>query len=706
MSRNNSFDISSFCERMEKVLGDQEGEAKVFWRAVSFAVSAHQDQRRKSGEAYVSHPLAVAQILIEELGIRDPVVLAAAVLHDTVEDVPEVTTELIGELFGRDIEAIVDGCTKISHFKGDRQTFYKVVHRKIFSGAASRLEIMLIKMADRLHNLRTLRAMPRHKRQKIAEETLDVYAPMAAVMGLYGMKRELYTLALINKFPRQSGRVLGPIRQLAKDPEALAIREQLQAALEEVWLSCQLEIRAKGLWAYFDPVHKLLAKEIDNPLEFILAVDDIQSCYRALGVLNQTFPPLPRTIRDFISNPKPTGYQSLHARANIRGRSYLFKIRTRQMIESARCGILNEWSARRQVPGGFEKELQEMFNILGGELGISYREMIAASGQKEIYTYTPKGDRICLPVHSTVLDFAFRVHTEVGIHCAAAIIGRGRHKENVGPTHVLRDGDQVQIYTQKEPVRFEPRVQELCQTPKARSGLARIFRLRREALAREIGRAIMRQELKRYGVPFEVLEKPEIADILVYFGLEDGEELFQQVGEGRLRLKELIYEIRSGLYADRQTFQPPTGPLNRIDLASLDPACIKFSRCCYPAPTEKGLFGLLSERGLSVHRNDCTTFRALRLVREDVVELRWRLKDTAVSKPQTLLLLRTSRNRVLMMLGAAPAEMRVTEIIRLSRADRQADWEVNFQVNDLAGLRKTLQHFNKTGLAYEFGLEQ
>jgi GTP diphosphokinase / guanosine-3',5'-bis(diphosphate) 3'-diphosphatase len=704
MSKSSHFNISSFCAQMEKYLGDQEGHAKVFWRALSFAVSAHQDQRRKSGEAYVSHPLMVAQILIEELGIRDPEVLAAAVLHDTVEDVPEVTPELIGELFGRNIEAIVDGCTKISHFDGDRQTFYKLVHRKIFSGAASRLEIMLIKMADRLHNLRTIGAMPRHKRQKIAEETLDVYAPMAAVMGLYGLKRELYDLALINKFPRQSSKVLGAIRQLEADPEALAIRDQLQAAADEVWLSCRVHIRAKGLWAYFDPVYKVLAREVDYPLELILAVDDIQSCYRALGVLNQTFPPIPRTIRDFIANPKPTGYQSLHARANIRGRNYLFKIRTRRMIEAARCGILSEWSARRQVPGGFEKELREMFDILGGELGLSYRDMIAASGKKEIYTYTPKGDRICLPVQSTVLDFAFRVHTEVGIHCAAAIVGR--NKEKVTPTHVLRDGDQVKILTQKEPVRFEPRVQDLCQTPKARSSLARIFRLRREGLAREIGRAIMRQELKRYGVPFEVLEKPELADILVYFDLQDGEELFQQVGEGRLRLKEIIYEIRSGLYADRQTLQPPTGPLNRIDLESLDPACIKFSRCCNPLPTEKGLFGLLSERGLSVHRHDCETFRTLRLAREDVVELRWRPKETAVSKPQTLVILGTPRNRVLMMLGAAPAEMRVTEIIRLSRADRRPDWEVNFQVDDLAGLRRILQHFTKTDFAYEFILEQ
>jgi GTP diphosphokinase / guanosine-3',5'-bis(diphosphate) 3'-diphosphatase len=697
----NLFDISSFCSRMEKYLGDQEGEAKVFWRALSFAVNAHQDQRRQSGEVYVSHPLRVAQILIEELGISDPEMLAAAVLHDTVEDVPEVTTEVIGEFFGKNIEAIVEGCTKISHFTGDRQTFYKLVHRKIFSGAASRLEIMMIKLADRLHNLRTMGAMPRHKRQKIAEETLDVYAPMAAVMGLYNLKRELYDLGLINKFPRQSNRVLTVIRQLSTHPEVLAVRERLQEAVHEAWLSCEIEIRAKGLWAYYNPAHKVLAREIDYPIEFIIVVADVQSCYRALGVLNQTFPPIPRSIRDFIANPKSTGYQSLHSRANIRGRNYLFKIRTRSMIKAAHTGILAEWSAHRRVPGSFEKELREMFDILGGEDGISYRDMIAASGKKEIYTFTPKGDRISLPFQSTVLDFAYRVHTEVGDHCLAALVGK--NKDRVGPAYVLKDGDQVRIITQDEPVHFEPRVQDLCQSPKARSALAKMFRLRRESMAREIGRAVMRQELKRYGIAFEVLDNPGLADILTYFELADREELFQRVGEGKLRLRELIYEIKNGLYADRQTLQPAVGPLNRIEVETLDPAVVKFSRCCSPLPTERGLFGLLSERGLSVHRRDCATFSALRLAREDAVELTWRLKETAVSKPQSLLLVNTTRNRVLMMLGAAPVEMRVSEIILLS--ERRADWEVNFTVDDLGGLRKILQHFNKTGLHYEFALE-
>ena len=241
MSRKIYFDIQQYCRRIEKLIGSQEGEARTFWRALSFAVDAHSGQLRKSGEAYVSHPIQVALILIEELGICDPDTLAAAVLHDTVEDVQEVTSEEIGGLFGRKIETIVEGCTKISSYIGDRKSFYQQVHRKIFSGAASEVAVILIKLADRLHNLRTMESMPRHKRQKIADETLAVYAPLAKVMGLFSMKRELYNLALTYKFPRQSQKVLAEIRQRGDNEETRSIRDTLVQEMEKVWLSCTIE---------------------------------------------------------------------------------------------------------------------------------------------------------------------------------------------------------------------------------------------------------------------------------------------------------------------------------------------------------------------------------------------------------------------------------------------------------------------------------
>lgn len=704
MASARKFNIAAYCERMEKALGGQEGPAKVFWEALSFAVSAHQDQRRKSGEAYVSHPLQVAMILVEELDIRDPELLAAAVLHDTVEDVPEVTSEVIGEIFGKNIEIIVDACTKIANFSGDKQTFYKLVHRKLFSGAAAHLEVLLIKLVDRLHNLRTMGSMPKDKRQKIAEETLDIYAPLAKVMGLNSIKRELYTLALMYKFPRQSQKVLAVIKRLQSSEEVLAIKRTLEERMKEVWITHEIRLNPKGLWAYFDPAQKVLHKTIANPLEFIIVTNDIQTCYRILGVIHQNYPPIPRTIRDFIANPKATGYQSLHTRANIKGCNYLFKIRTAEMTNSSRTGLVREWFAHKTVPSSFEVELREMLDILGTDEDLSYREMIAVSGKKAIYTYTPKGDPIELPAHSIVLDFAFKVHTDVGKRCIKARIG----KRQVEPDALLEDGDQVQIICQKEPVRFEPEIQLRCQTPRARAELSKLFRQRREGLARMIGESILLQELKRYGLPCDTLEKPGMASIMAAFGTRELADLFLGLGEGRFRLRELINEIKNRLYAGREILLPPAGSLNRIELATLDPVCIKFSRCCNPAPTEKELYGLLSERGLSIHQKECATITSLHVQREDVVEVRWRLKETVVAKMQTILILEApSRNRVLMMLGVAPEEMKISEIDLLSsQPSRTSAWQINFQVDTLQGLKNILVHLAKTGMAFEFVLEQ
>jgi len=216
------FDLDNFRQTMRAFIGEGP-ESQVFWDALEFALDAHGDQWRRSGEAYIMHPCSVARILTEELDIRNPEILAAALLHDTIEDVEEVTCEVIRRKFGPNVEAIVEGCTKVTNYTGDRQNFKKLVHRKIFSGAAAKLEVMIVKLADRLHNLRTLASMPRHKRQKIADETLDIYAPLATILGLFSIKRELYNLALAYKFPRQGSRLQAHINSLRNDPEVVQI---------------------------------------------------------------------------------------------------------------------------------------------------------------------------------------------------------------------------------------------------------------------------------------------------------------------------------------------------------------------------------------------------------------------------------------------------------------------------------------------------
>jgi GTP pyrophosphokinase len=695
------FDIAGYKELMANYLGDPDGSAKVFFDALDFAEQAHAGQWRKSGDSYILHPCNVARILAEEMEVRDPEILAAALLHDTVEDVKEITSEVIGERFGKNVEAIVDGCTKITHFFGDKQTFYKLVHRKIFSGAAARLEVMLVKLADRLHNLRTLDAMRRDRRQKISDETLDIYAPMARVMGLFNMKRELYDLALKYKFPKQSNKILAHIRNLETSPVVDEIVTTLRQEMQENWITAEIKPRAKGLWGYFDSVNKVLAKAIEHPMEFIVLVDDIESCYRVLGMVNQKFPPIPRTIRDFIANPKPTGYQGLHARANIKGRNFLFKIRTPRMALNAEKGMIKAWS-EHQPAGQFEKTLREMFDLLGTDEGLSPREMIAASGKKEIYTFTPKGERVCLPLQSIVLDFAFQVHTEVGNRCIAAIIKR----ERVEPDHVLKDGDQVKIVLQEKPVLFEPRLQELCKTPRARSGLSKGFRIRRQTQAAQIGKVILDQECQRYGLSLNDLLKYE-DDILEQLAMESSEQLFLNVGIAGVSYRELRRKIMDTLPTDLNIKKPSGRGLNKISLTTLDPAVVKFSACCKPNPTEKDLIGILNERGISVHQKTCERFRSLKVRREDVVEVSWLLKETKINKSQHLYVPEATRNRIFMMLAVAPDKMKVADILVLSRIDaKKPAWEINFAVSNLHGLKSILSHFDKSGLLYEFLIEQ
>ncbi|PIE58896.1 MAG: GTP pyrophosphokinase [Desulfobulbus propionicus] len=696
-----TFDEDTYKEVMAGFIGHDES-SQVFWHALHFACTAHRDQWRRSGDPYIMHPCNVARILAEELDLRDPEILAAALLHDTIEDVESVTREELTKKFGSRVAAIVDGCTKVTHYSGDRQHFKKMVHRKIFSGAAARPEVMLVKLADRLHNLRTLDSMPKRKKQRIAAETLDIYAPMATILGLFNIKREMFNLALAYKYPRQGAKLQSQIDKLQNDPEATDIVAKLHAFFQDQGVASSVTLRAKGLWGYYDLRNRILIKEIETPHEVLVLVKERQDCYSALGVLNEIFPPIPRTIRDFIANPKPSGYQGLHARANINGRKYLFKIRTKEMARSAQRGLVKDWHADSKARGRFVKEIKEMFDILAHEESVDYRDLIAARGRKEMYTYTPQGDLICLPVNSIVLDFAFRVHTAIGHTCIGAMVGNRR----VTPDTRLRDGNVVKILRQESPVMFAAGIQGKCQTPKARSELAKAFRGRREAVMAGIGAAILRQELRRYGVPFEVLEKPEVEMVLARFNALDLTALFLELGIGRLHLSELISEIRRRLYADRPVLCQPTGVFNRVDLTTLDPVVMKSSACCKPNPLDKGIIGLLSERGLSLHRKDCGQLQKITFQREDAVEVRWKRRDTKIKKPQKLIVMDVSRQRLFMLLSVAPLEMKVLETIYLGKGANQIDdWEVTFRVADLHGLVKLNRHLRRSSLRYEFDLD-
>ncbi|WP_245695016.1 HD domain-containing protein [Desulforhopalus singaporensis] len=679
-----------------------EPEAEVFWRALDFAVEAHDDQWRRSGDAYILHPCSVAKILVEEMDITNPEMLSAALLHDTVEDVKEVTGEIIGEHFGNYVRAIVEGCTKVTHVSGDRQANNRNTHRKIFTGAALRPEVMLVKLADRLHNLRTLRAMPKAKRQRIADETIDIYAPLATMFGLFNMKREMYNLALLYKYPKQGAKINNHIRQLEQSPIGEYIVEELKKATVRAKLYCRIKIRTKRLWAYYDIVSKILVKQIDTPLEVLIDVEDVAACYTALGVVNQTFKPIPRTIRDFIANPKPTGYQGLHARAIIEGQKFLFKIRTDDMERKAQRGLFRNWTSKVGKQGRFIREIQEMFNVIGTEDAVSYRDVIAASGIKEIYTYTPQGDLICLPVQSTVLDFAFRVHTEIGRTCLGALIRNKRYS----PAHILKDGDMVRIIRSDQAIRFDQNMLTLCTTPRARGELARGFRVRRRKVTSDVGLSMLRQEMLRYGIPFDLIEGKDVSELLTRCSSESVEELYTRIGEGRVRLRSVMDVVKDVFWGGTSPLVTPTGAFNKIELTTLDPVTVKLSSCCRPTPWAKDNCALLTPNGLSVHNKNCSKFKELNFQREDAVNITWKTRKTGVRKQQTLRVLRASRKDIMRIVGFAPNEMEVQKLeIMSSYSSLYPAWEIGFRTPNLYMLQKVLKHFDKSNVRYEFELQ-
>lgn len=695
------FDLELYRHQMQEMIGDKDG-VEIFWAALGFAVDAHDDQWRRSGDAYILHPCFVAKILAEEMDITHPEILSAALLHDTVEDVEEVTAEIVGREFGAYVRAIVEGCTKVTHVSGDKQANSRRTHRKIFTGAALRPEVMLVKLADRLHNLRTLQAMPKAKRQRIAEETIDIYAPLATFFGLFNMKREMYNLALLYKYPKQGARINSHIRKLRKHPLGRKIVDELEKNADSHNFSCRINIRTKKLWAYYDVSSRILVKRIDTPLEILIVVEDAFACYRALGIVNQTFKPIPRTIRDFIANPKPTGYQGLHARAMIEGQQFLFKIRTDEMERKAQRGLFRGWTSKISKQARFFREIQEMFDVIGSEDSISYRDVIAASSIKEMYTYTPDGDLISLPVKSTVLDFAFRVHTQIGLTCLGAMIRNKR----VSPSHVLTDGAMVRIIRSKEPVRFEQEMLARCKTARARGELAKTFKARRTNVTKEIGASMLRQEMLRYGIAYDVLESEKAQQLFEKYSTDSLSGFHVRIGEGRARLKEVMGSVKTIFTNGVSPLVTPTGAFNNIVLTTLDPISVKLSSCCKPNPTSKGNCALLTPKGLSVHDKRCERFKNLKIQREDAVNVFWRTKETNVRKRQFLHILKANRREIVRAIGFAPEGMQMERLELLSSySSLHPAWELTFTVANLYILQKVLKHFDKTHIPYEFDLD-
>jgi guanosine-3',5'-bis(diphosphate) 3'-pyrophosphohydrolase len=577
-------------------------ENRVIFEALDFAVKLHSGQKRKSNEPYIIHPLSVAQILAQDLGVKDPHILASALLHDVVEDVPHITIDDIKQRFGSLVGELVDGCTKMALQRLDRPTLVDLTHSKLLLTSSRRLGILLIKMADRLHNIKTLEFLKKAKQRRIAQETIEIYAPLAAKLNLFSLKRELFQLALPYLYPKKSRKILNATREILKSPDVFEIQRTIRQALADFHCPFTIHPRAKSLSSYYSAVKRTLElSNTENQVDFTvtLETDSYLDCYTVLGMVANLFPPVPRTIRDFIATPRPNGYQSVHIRISINGKEFLVKIRTEEMATAARQGVLSKYDIKQPAGNRYTQEISELFRDIGEYGGSAHqrKDLIRLAESNEVFIVTPKGDVHYLPRGSIVLDFAYKIHSNLGDHCRGAIIN-----DNRSPlTKRLKDGDKVEILTYPDPIDADPDLERLCKSPRAKSAVNRSLQRRRRDYAKEIGREILLQEINRIGLSATFLESEPILLFLEFKNIADLDLMYTRIGQDLLSPMEIFYYVgKPGTKIGLSSDHPAT-----ININDLIRGIHKFSNCCRPYPGQASVVAALSERGVAFHQKAC-----------------------------------------------------------------------------------------------------
>lgn len=531
-------------------------------KAYVFAAAAHKGQVRRSGEPYLSHPLEVTNMLAD-MGL-DKTTLIAGLLHDVLEDT-DVTLEDLQENFGSEVARLVEGVTKITRVEqSSPESRQAETIRKIILAMTDDLRTIFIKLADRLHNLQTLRFMPEAKQRQIARETLEIYAPIANRLGMGRIKAELEDLAFRYVAPQEYFRMAAitePLKQQA-EPLLLQFKERLAKLLQENNIPCEIQTRIKRLYSIYEKM-KRRQIDFDEVYDFLalrIITDSIRNCYAALGIIHQKWPPIPNRFRDFIAVPKPNLYQSLHTTVITEDRLTVeIQIRTREMHALAENGIAAHW---RYKEGPQEQLIQEDRRLEWlREMVELYREqknpleflkvLKTHLVPEEIYVFTPKGKVIALPAGATALDFAFKIHTEIGLHAASALV----NGHPVPLKTLLKPGDIVEIVTSPEK---QPRRQWLrwVVTSSARHQIKRWLRQKEKAKSIELGRRLWERALRRYELSVELKEGEDglwqrlsAASGLTF---RNPDEFFAALGYGRLVINDRFLE-RLGLSSVAKT---------------------------------------------------------------------------------------------------------------------------------------------------------
>ncbi len=626
--------------------------------AFVFACEHHAAQRRKSGEDFIVHPVGVARICA---GMRlDTETLCAALLHDTVEDT-SASIEEVGERFGEEIATIVDGVTKLTGITfQSRDEAQAENYRKMMVAMATDVRVILIKLADRLHNMRTIDAMPKQKQMEKARETLEIYAPLAHRLGIHAIKWELEDLAFATLHPRKYQEIKGLVAQQRDERERYVSEagEYLASELTELGIEAQIAGRAKHFYSIYSKMTKKGREfnEIYDLTAMRVIVDSVKDCYGTVGAIHSLWKPLPGRFKDFIAMPKFNMYQSLHTTViGPEGRPLEIQIRTQEMHEMAEFGVAAHWmykvlpgperaagDSHHRAGSPEDAKLQWLRSMLDWQKELSdpqeFMDTLRTDlFEDEVYVFTPKGEVKSLAAGATPLDFAYEVHTEIGHRCVGA-----RVNGKIVPLHCeLRSGDIVEILTAKRERGPSRDWLAMVKTTRARNKIKAWFKAESRQDTEHTGRDLLQEHLRKQGLPAQkITGSALLADVIREVGYRKADDFYIALGAAKVSPKVVVNKVMQRLKQGEAADGDATGaellrvgrPRRRptkssgqygIKVEGVEDVMLRLAKCCRPVPGDEIVGYISLGRGITIHRGDCPNAVILGRDPERFVSVSW-----------------------------------------------------------------------------------
>ena len=684
-------------------------------QAFEVARDAHADQVRRSGEPYIAHPLGVATILAE-LGLDD-VTVAAALLHDAVEDTV-LTVSGLEDGFGAEIARIVDGVTKLDRIQFDsKEQQQAATLRKMLVAMASDIRVLLIKLADRLHNMRTIASLPEAKQIRIAQETLDVYAPLAHRLGIAGVKWQLEDLAFAVLHPKRYAEIEQMVATRAPEREEHLeiVLSRLKDRLADVHIEAQVHGRPKHYWSIYEKMI-VRGREFDQVQDLVgvrIVVDSVKDCYGALGSLHSLWSPVQGRFKDYIAMPKFNLYQSLHTTVvGPQGKPVEVQIRTTDMHRRAEYGIAAHWGYKERSRAEDLAWLQRMVDWQHDTNDpAEFLDTLKIDlEQDELFVFTPKGKVVTLPTGATPVDFAYAIHTEVGHRCIGARVN-GRLVPLDG---ALDSGSTIEIFTSKVAGAGPSRDWlQFVRTPRAGSKIRQWFSRERRVDSMDTGRESLIEALRKEGLPVQrIAQTAVVGAVAESMHYTDLDALYAAIGQGHVSARGVAQRVQRELRGGEEqlpvtTQRPPRARSHGrraagVHVEGLDDVMVRLSRCCTPVPGDEIMGFVTRGRGVSVHRSDCANAVSLAEQSQRVIEVEWDHDETAtfvVSVEIEAL----DRSRLLRDVAEVLAEGHVNILTSASQtsSDRVARFRFEFELADPGHLDSILKSIQRVDSVYD-----